>query len=238
MTSDGIRATRGFLVRHPTSLRPRIPRTPLLRLALCATALLLPVSGANAAELHGRVVGVSDGDTISVLDEWHITHKVRLAGIDAPERKQPYGAQARQHLAGLVFGKSVAVTWHKRDWYGRLIGEVRLRVTGACGQPDCARAEDVGLAQIESGLAWHYRQYQNEQTMEQRRRYALAEQSARAKREGLWKDARPVPPWEYRSSQRAAGTPAASSQPPVGSGQWAAVRSQPSVGSCWRLTAC
>ncbi len=154
-----------------------------------------------------------------MLDETRANRKVRLAGIDAPEKNQPYGAQATQHLAALVFGKPVAVTWRKHDRYGRLVGLVRLAVPDACGRPDCAGTEDVGLAQIESGLAWHYRRYQNEQTIEDRRRYALAEQDARAKREGLWNDAHPVAPWEYRSSRRAATAAVTSIQYPVPSTQ-------------------
>lgn len=174
-----------------------------LRVVLRAVVLALICAGAGAADLHGRVVGVSDGDTITVLDGTNLTHKVRLAGIDAPEKTQPYGMQAREHLAALVSGKPVVVTWHKHDRYGRIVGQVRLQLPFACGRPDCYRVDDVGLALIESGLAWHYRQYQNEQNVEERRRYALAEREARARREGLWNDARPVPPWEYRSSRRA-----------------------------------
>jgi endonuclease YncB( thermonuclease family) len=100
----------------------------------------------------------------------------------------------------LVLGKPVAVTWRKRDRFGRLVGLVHLAVPDACGRPNCAGMGDIGLAQIESGLAWHYRQYQNAQTIEDRRRYAFAEQDARAKREGLWNDAHAVAPWDYRSN--------------------------------------
>ena len=146
---------------------------------------------------------MADGDTITVIDSAHAVQKVRLAGIDAPERSQPYGAQARKHLVSLVFGKPVNVRWHKRDRYGRLVGEVHLAIRGACDPSECARVEDVGLAQVESGFAWHYKQYQNEQSPENRRRYALAEQRARVIREGLWQDAHPVPPWEYRNGHRA-----------------------------------
>lgn len=195
------RATASPAARSPSS---GSPNSRLFRFILFASALVLTGSGAVAAELHGRVVGVTDGDTITVLDETRANRKVRLAGIDAPEKNQPYGAEATQHLAALANGKPVAVTWRKRDRYGRLIGLVRLAVPDACGKPQCPGMEDIGLAQIESGLAWHYTQYQNEQTIEDRRRYALAEQIARAKREGLWNDALPVAPWDYRSSRRAA----------------------------------
>jgi len=181
------------LTRHLPSLIP-----PL------AAAFFLAAAGAPAAELHARVVGVADGDTITVVDASHEKYKVRLAGIDAPEKGQAWGDAARRNLAALVFGKPVTVLWHERDRYGRLVGRVDLALPGTCGKPDCASVEDVGLAQVESGLAWHYRQYEREQTPEDRRRYAAAEQEARAKREGLWRDAHPVPPWEYRSSHRAA----------------------------------
>jgi len=185
------------------SLSPGSTSFRLGRLIAAAALTFLLVTGAAAADLHGKVVRVSDGDTITVADEARAIHKVRLAGIDAPEKSQPYGAKARLHLVDLVLGKRVTVTWHKRDRYGRLVGRVGLTVPGVCGRPDCARVEDVGLAQVESGLAWHYRQYQTEQSPEDRRRYALAEQEARAKREGLWRDERPVPPWEYRNGYRA-----------------------------------
>ena len=184
-------------------LPSRSSRLHFFRLLLCASALFVLAAGVGAAELHGKVVGVSDGDTITVLDDLRTPHKVRLAGIDAPEKSQPYGTQAKEHLSALVFGKPVTVTWHKQDRYRRVIGLVRLAVPGACGRPDCASVDDVGLAQIESGLAWHYKQYQSEQTLQDRQRYAGAELEARARREGLWKDAHPVPPWEFRSSHRA-----------------------------------
>jgi|SRR5688500_4755586 endonuclease YncB( thermonuclease family) len=186
---------------HPLSSRS-FP-LHLFRLVACAVTLLGVALPAGAAELHGNVVGVSDGDTITVLDDARMPRKVRLAGIDAPEMRQAYGARAKHHLASLVFGKPVVVVWHKRDRYGRIVGNVHVVVSGACGQADCARREDVGLAQLESGLAWHYKRYQSEQTVEDRGLYARTENEARTKREGLWKDARPIPPWEYRGGQRA-----------------------------------
>ena len=187
----------------PIRLSSRSIVLPLSRLFFRTAVTFLLAAGAHAAELHGRVVGVSDGDTITVVDADRALHKVRLAGIDAPEKTQPYGGEARRHLVVLVFGKPVVVSWHKRDRYGRLVGRVVLTVAGTCGRADCARVEDVGLAQVESGLAWHYRQYQNEQSPEDRRRYTLAEREARARREGLWRDAQPVPPWDYRNGYRA-----------------------------------
>ena len=96
----------------PTSSRPRNFRSFLAQLSLWAAVLLAPAADAHAAELHGRVVGVSDGDTLTVLDPTRALHKVRLAGIDAPERNQPYAGDARRHLVALVLGKPVVVSWH------------------------------------------------------------------------------------------------------------------------------
>ena len=173
--------------------------------SIFVVAALLVAAASPAAELRGSVVGVSDGDTITVLDGAHQPRKVRLAGIDAPEMRQPYGTRAKQHLAALVFGKPVVVVWHKHDRYGRIVGHVLLPVPGDCGRLDCARLEDAGLAQIESGLAWHYRRYQAEQTPAERGRYARAELEARTRREGLWNDTDPIPPWVFRNPRSRPG---------------------------------
>lgn len=150
---------------------------------------------AKADQLVGRVVGVADGDTITVLDATQAQHRIRLMGIDAPEKKQPFGAAAKQHLASQVYDKSVMVEYAKRDRYGRIIGKVMLD------------GRDVCLEQIKAGLAWHYKKYAAEQAMEDRDRYAAAEDSARNQRVGLWADPAPVAPWEYRhpSLQKSGG---------------------------------
>ena len=169
---------------------------------LLATALLVAGQRAHAAELHGRVVGISDGDTLTVLDAARVTHRIRLNGIDAPEKGQPWGARARERLSALVFGKPVVVIWNKHDRYRRVVGSVHVAAAGACAAPACPQSHDVGLALIESGLAWHYKRYQNEQSAEDRTRYARAEDTARSRRVGLWQDANPVAPWDYRGQQR------------------------------------
>lgn len=159
---------------------------------------MLSVS-ANAAQLFGKVIAVSDGDTLTLLDDTRSQHKVRLAGIDAPERRQPYGERAQQHLSTLAHGKHVLVAWHKRDRYGRLIGRV---LAADCPRADCGYSVDVGLEQIRAGLAWHYKQYQDEQVPEDRVRYAALERQARISRAGLWQEAAPVPPWDFRQGLR------------------------------------
>lgn len=138
---------------------------------------------------------MGDGDTLTLLDSERRQHKVRLSGIDAPERRQAYGERAKQHLAGLAHGKSVMVVWRTRDRYGRILGRVLLP---RCTASDCRYTTDAGLEQLKAGLAWHYVRYAKQQPYEERVRYAWSEQQARAKREGLWKEAEPVPPWRFR----------------------------------------
>jgi len=171
-------------------------------------ALLLAGESVRAAELRGVVVGVSDGDTITVLDRSRARHKIRLSGIDAPERRQAYGERAKQRLAALVLHREVIVTWQKHDRYGRIVGRV---LAPGCANPPCAEMLDAGLALISAGLAWHYKQYQKEQEAGDRQRYAAAEQDARSTHLGLWRDADPVPPWQYR--RRPARAHAGSSRP-------------------------
>lgn len=162
---------------------------------VCFVAFYFTAAIAAAAELRGTVVSVSDGDTITVLDHERVQHRVRLAGIDAPEKRQAYGERARQRLAALVFGKDVVVAWHKRDRYGRTVGTV---LAPACEGGTCAGSRDAGLALIEAGLAWHYKAYQSEQQPDERQRYAEAEETAKRNLIGLWGDANPVAPWIFR----------------------------------------
>lgn len=142
-----------------------------------------------AGILNGRVVGVADGDTITVLDADKVQHKIRLTGIDAPEKKQPFGNRSKQNLSDMVFSKSVTVETDKRDRYGRELGKV------------LADGKDANLEQVRSGLAWHYKQYEREQSAADRQTYADAENEAKAARRGLWADAEPVPPWKWRHSK-------------------------------------
>lgn len=130
-------------------------------------------------------------------------HKIRLAGIDAPELKQAFGTRSKQNLSGLVFGKEVAVEWVKRDRYKRIVGKVLLDETGAdCAFRSCLKSLDAGLAQVRDGFAWNYKQYEREQTPEDRGRYTSAEHHAREKKVGLWADANPMPPWDWRHKKK------------------------------------
>ena len=165
---------------------------------LFSLMLLLSVA-AHAGTLTGRVVGVADGDTISVLDANREQHKIRLGGIDAPEKAQPFGQRSKENLSRLVFNKEVRVDWEKRDKYRRIVGKVWVQ-PASC--PTCATTLDAGHAQVTMGLAWWYRKYGNEQSAQDRGAYEFSEQEARAKRAGLWADADPVPPWDWRKQAR------------------------------------
>jgi endonuclease YncB( thermonuclease family) len=158
--------------------------------------LFLPALAASET-LSGRVVRVVDGDTVYVLDAAKTQHKVRLGGIDAPERGQPFGKRSKERMAELVVGKEVEVVWYKEDRWGRLIGTVWV-ASPDCRRDPCPKTLDAGLALITSGLAWHFKRYADEQPEEERERYAFAEEEARARKAGLWRDPNPVPPWEWR----------------------------------------
>jgi endonuclease YncB( thermonuclease family) len=127
---------------------------------------------ALANVIHGRVVGVSDGDSVTVIDANKTQYKIRLAGIDAPERAQAYGQKSKQSLSDLVFGKQVDVEWSKLDRYGRTVGKIMMG------------GVDINLEQIKSGMAWHYKEYQNEQSPEDRVAYAQSESQAQDKKNG------------------------------------------------------
>jgi endonuclease YncB( thermonuclease family) len=155
----------------------------------------LLVSIAHAETLHGRVVSVADGDTVTVLDASNRQHKIRLGGIDAPEKEQAFGQRSKQNLSRLVFGKDVRIEWDKRDKYKRIVGKVWVQPESC---PSCPMTLDAGHAQITVGLAWWYRKYASEQSPQDRGAYEFSEQEAKAKHVGLWQDADPTPPWEWR----------------------------------------
>jgi len=152
-----------------------------------------------ADEIIGKVVAVTDGDTIKVLDDSMTEYKIRLSGIDAPERGQPYGTASRDHLASMVAGKEVLVDWYKQDIYGCIVGKVWVQPADC---PSCGKTLDVSLAQVTDGMAWWYRYYANEQSPEDQGRYESAEDEARARRWGLWSDPNPISPYEWRKVKR------------------------------------
>lgn len=137
-----------------------------------------------------KVVGITDGDTITVLDNNNRQIKIRLAGIDAPESRQDYGYAAKQKLSELIFGRKVTVIIYKEDRYGRSIAKILLN------------GRDINLAMVEAGMAWHYKEYENEQEIADRKLYADAEIKAREGKIALWSLPNPFKPSEFRRAEK------------------------------------
>lgn len=164
----------------------QLPTLNMRKLFATLLLLLATVSTANASILVGHVVGVTDGDTITLLDASHTQYKIRLAGIDAPEKKQAFGNASKKALSDLVFDKVVSVEWNKQDRYGRIVGKVLVK------------GLDANLAQVKHGYAWFYKKYQNELVQLDRLDYLHAQEAAEEQRLGLWAVEQPTPPWEFR----------------------------------------
>lgn len=156
-------------------------------LLILAAAIILIITPASAQPITARVVGVHDGDSITVLTSENDQIKIRLAEIDAPELSQPYGKKAKQLLSLMVFGKDVSITTLTIDKYGRTVGRVYQAQT------------DINLAMVQTGAAWAYRKYVTDQ--------AFLEAEAEAKKAGigLWalQPDQITPPWEWRHSKTA-----------------------------------
>lgn len=156
---------------------------------LCSSllaAFLFVTLSAHADQIRGVVVGISDGDTVTVLDNNRQQHKIRLSGIDAPESNQPFGQKSKSNLSALIFNREVIAECSKTDKYRREI--CKILVEGI----------DANLEQVKAGMAWWYRQYSKEQSPKDREDYEVAEFNAKARRVGLWADTNPVPPWKWR----------------------------------------
>jgi endonuclease YncB( thermonuclease family) len=161
-------------------------RSPLHAWSTALAVFFLVASLAHGRELEGRVVAVHDGDTITLLDGAQTRHRVRIAGIDAPESGQPFGTTAKESLARLVYGERVEADCHKRDRFGREVCRVFVET------------HDVGLELVRGGFAWWYREYAREQSPRDRASYEAAEAEARSARRGLWRDPQPQAPWAWR----------------------------------------
>lgn len=133
------------------------------------------------------IVGVTDGDTLTARcgePGSYARIQVRLAEIDAPERKQPFGTVSRQHLAALCFEQRAIIKQEKKDRYGRTVGRV------TCGD------KDASAEQVRAGMAWAYTKYLTDPTIKE------LEKNARSLGLGLWAGTNPVPPWEWRRGNR------------------------------------
>jgi endonuclease YncB( thermonuclease family) len=158
------------------------------RVAVLVLLLALPACAEYL--LRGRVVRILDGDTVDLLVAGARTERIRLEGIDAPEKGQAFGTQARKRLASLLFLRDVQVRLGKRDRYQRWIGRIR------------ADGEDINRRLLLEGMAWHFVQYAHEQPVAEREADARAEAAARAARRGIWGDREPVPPWAWRKRRK------------------------------------
>lgn len=152
-------------------------RTQVIRHWLAARTLAFAGAtfGAEPWIIEGRVVAIADGDTLTILDRDKRQHKIRLNGIDAPEKKKPFRFQSKENLSRLVYDRNVQGQCGNRDKYGREI----------CKVPD--GSIDAGLEQIRAGYAWLYRAYAKELSPEDWDRYESAEQEAEGKKVGLWR---------------------------------------------------
>jgi micrococcal nuclease len=143
--------------------------------------LLLFFSFQSVSEFQGKVISILDGDTIEVLTSDLKKVRIRLSGIDCPERSQAFGEAAKQFAASLCFQKNVLVKVHGKDQYGRTIGEIFL--------PD---KQSLNQLIVQSGYAWHYKRYSSDKKL------AILEEFAKQNKLGLWQHPNPTPPWEFR----------------------------------------
>ena len=153
---------------------------------LYAVTILIFGAGNACADIEGRVVRVLDGDTIEVLQATNERSRIRLNGIDAPEKNQSFGQRSRQFLNGLVAQERVIVTGDKTDRYGRILGTVWLK------------GQDINATQVSNGMAWAYR-YRGKASNEE---YESLESAARSLKKGLWSDPYPIEPWKWRRENR------------------------------------
>lgn len=157
--------------------------------AVIGAGLLLCSLDAGAWLLEGVVTKVSDGDSVSIRDARSKVHKVRLAGIDAPELQQAYGKAAGRALRTVVLRKPVIADCNTQDRYGREVCTVSIE------------RHDLGLALVRSGLAWHYEAYIDDQPSAEAIGYARAQAQAREAGLGLWAQPDPTPPWAWRRAR-------------------------------------
>ena len=139
---------------------------------------------AQAKTIEGLVVKIADGDTLTLLTSSNKKIKIRLAGIDTPEIKQPFGNKAKQALAKLVFQKKALIEVQTKDRYGRTVGVVFVD------------GQNVNYELVRQGMAWVYRKYTNDEIL-----YGL-EAQAKTKKTGLWADAKSIAPWSWRKGVR------------------------------------
>lgn len=159
----------------------------ILALLMFFNCIFIATPYAAAKNLYNNIPGivtkVYDGDTLTLQNNNGI-YKIRLSGIDAPERRQAYGNVSRNHLYNMVRNKFVYAEVHDKDRYGRYVAKIIIDNI------------DVNAEMLKTGLAWHYKQY------DKNPEYARLEQEAKQNRRGLWIEKNPIPPWVYRKTKK------------------------------------
>lgn len=181
-------------------LRPALPRPSRRAVLLLCAATLLASGCARASEavadpIEGVALEVHDGDSFVFRSDDGVRLKIRVSGIDAPERLQPFADASRRRLGELLRGRRLRIEPVKRDVYGRTVA----RVIVLDGEPP---GRDAGLAQLEAGLAWYFRRYRSDLPPGDAQRYWQAETAAREARSGLWRNERAEAPWDFRARVR------------------------------------
>lgn len=150
---------------------------------LFIVAFLSTISQAQSFSV--RVVGISDGDTFTCINDDNLQLKIRINGIDAPEKKQAFGNKSKELLSSLIFGKRINIDVQSKDGYGRYIAYVY--------SPE---GKDVALLMLHEGMAWHFTKYDNNKV------YSDAENVARKAKRGLWSESSPIAPWDFRAQRK------------------------------------
>lgn len=151
--------------------------------------------------LQAKVSKVSDGDTVHVIDNDGRRLKIRLLGIDAPERNQAHGLAATQWLTDRALNRPVQVQVTDTDRYGRLVAKL-LAKDQSCRDEPCPFNQDLNLKLVQLGHAWWYEAYQEDQPPSDRPLYQQAQLQAQTERLGLWSKPEPIAPWQWRQTQR------------------------------------
>jgi endonuclease YncB( thermonuclease family) len=175
---------RRLIARNGLRRADRMRILRALPVVLALAAVILFAGAKPHYTLTGKVVAISDGDTLTVLDDSKTQHKIRLAGIDAPEKAQAFGNRAREALGDKVFQQSVRVEVIDIDRYKREVGRIYLG------------DRFINMEMVHDGLAWRYVQY------DEPGEFTAAETDAREHHRGLWADPHPMPPWEWRKAKR------------------------------------
>jgi micrococcal nuclease len=153
----------------------------LLFISLLMIGCYSKTDASSKSELSGKVIKIVDGDTYDILFDNKTTQRIRMEGIDAPERGMPFYKVSKDYLGELCFGQTVLINKTNTDRYGRIVAKTYL-----------PNGKELGLLMIEAGYAWHFKKYSSNEQL------ANAETEARNKRMGLWIDDKPIAPWEYR----------------------------------------